>query len=96
MQYAYADPRFAIQPAPANSLGTAGFVISLIGLVLSMGLLSPVGMVISFFAMFREPRGLAFAGFVLGVIGSAWLLILGFIFAIALAGGITGGLLGGF
>ncbi|HRP61708.1 MAG TPA: hypothetical protein PK400_00255 [Phycisphaerales bacterium] len=88
---AYADPRFAFQPTPTNSLGTAGLIISLIGLVLSAGLLSPVGMVISFVAMFREPRGLAFAGFILGVIGSAWLLVLGFILAIALAGSLLGG-----
>lgn len=79
MQDAYADPRFAFQPTPTNSLGTAGFIISLIGLVLSMGLLSPVGMFISFVAMFREPRGLAVAGFILGVIGSLWLFFFGLI-----------------
>lgn len=59
----------------SNGLGLAGFIVSLVGLV-SCGLLSPIGMVMSFVAMFRQPKGFAIAGFVIGLIGSAWAIIL--------------------
>lgn len=60
----------------SNGLGTAGFVISLVGF-LTCGLICPLGMLISFFGMFSRPRGTAIAGFVFGVIGSAWLWLVG-------------------
>ena len=60
---------------PSNGLGIAGFVISLVGLVCTWGALSPVGMVLSFIAMFKEPKGLAIAGFILGLLGSFWIII---------------------
>jgi hypothetical protein len=60
----------------SNGLGTAGFVVSLLGF-LTCGLICPLGMLISFFGMFMRPRGTAIAGFVLGVVGSAWLWIAG-------------------
>jgi hypothetical protein len=63
------------QPAPSNSLGVAGFVVSLLGLFATCGLLSPVGLIMSAFAMRREPRSLAIAGLVLGILGSLWLVI---------------------
>ena len=66
-------PTFA-QPAPNNSLGVAGFVSSLVGLI-SCGLLSPVGLVLSAVAMRREPKGLATAGLVFGIIGSIWIVV---------------------
>lgn len=59
----------------SNGLGLAGFIVSLVGLV-SCGLLSPIGLVMSFVAMFRQPKGFAIAGFVLGLLGSAWMIII--------------------
>lgn len=58
-----------------NPLGLTGFIISLLGLLLTCGLFSPVGLVISFVAMFRQPRGFAIAGLVLGLVGSLGMLV---------------------
>lgn len=60
----------------SNPLGIAGFVVSLVGLVASCGLLSPIGAVLSLVAMSKRPKGLAIAGFVLGLIGSLWIVAL--------------------
>lgn len=58
-----------------NSLGMAGFVVSLVGLVCSLGVLSPVGLIISLFALGRKPRGFAIAGVVIGALGTCGLVI---------------------
>jgi type II secretory pathway pseudopilin PulG len=60
-----------IQSPPSNGLGTAGFIISLIGFVFTGGILCPLGLILSFFALFKPPRGLAIAGFIIGLIGTA-------------------------
>lgn len=57
--------------AGRNGLGIAGFVCSLVGL-LTCGILSPVGLLLSLAAMFRPPRGFAIAGVTLGILGSLW------------------------
>jgi hypothetical protein len=62
------------RPAATNGLGIAGFIVSLAAIVFSAGLLSPIGLVLSFFGLFKRPRGLALAGFIIGLIGSAWLI----------------------
>jgi len=59
------------QPAPTNGLGVAGFIVSLIGLVATCGLLCPLGLFLSLLALFKRPRGFAFAGAVLGLAGTA-------------------------
>lgn len=59
-----------------NGLGVAGFIVSLSGLILTCGLLCPVGLLMSTLALFSKPRGFAFAGVVIGAIGTAfWVLI---------------------
>ena len=59
-----------------NGLGVAGFVTSLTGLILTCGLLCPVGLLMSFFALFKRPRGFAIAGTIIGAIGSlVWVFI---------------------
>lgn len=68
-----------------NGLGTAGFVCSLLGF-LTCGLLSPIGLFFSLLAFYKPPRGMAFAGFVLGMIGSAGLALFGFTFILGLTG----------
>jgi hypothetical protein len=60
-----------IHSPPSNGLGTAGFIISLIGLLVTGGVLCPLGLILSFFALFKQPRGLAIAGFIIGLIGTA-------------------------
>ncbi|MCP4759718.1 MAG: DUF4190 domain-containing protein [Planctomycetes bacterium] len=58
-------------PPDQNGLGTAAFVISIIGLF-SAGILSIVGLIMGAIAMKREPKGLAIAGFVIGIVGIFW------------------------
>ncbi len=65
------------RPAPSNGLGIAGFIVSLVGLVLCLGLISPIGLLLSFIALFKRPRGFAIAGFIIGLIGSAWIILAG-------------------
>ena len=62
------------EPRRGNGLGIAGFIVSLVGL-LSCGILSPIGALLSFVAMFRRPRGLAIAGLVIGLVGSIWAIV---------------------
>jgi hypothetical protein len=81
----------APQPRPTNGLGIAGFVISLVGLLggcLGAVVLCPLGLILSAIGMRREPRGLAIAGLILGIIGSAWLGVAALFF-----GGLTIGAL---
>lgn len=74
-----------VQQSPSNGLGTAGFVISLVGL-LTCGLICPLGLLFSFFGLFKPPRGLAIAGTVIGLLGSLWMIFFGF----ALVAGLLG------
>jgi len=53
---------------PTNSIGTAGFVVSLVG-VLTCGLLSPIGLILSLVGLRKEPKGLAIAGTIIGGVG---------------------------
>lgn len=54
---------------PMNGLAVAGFVCSLAGFFTG-GVLSPVGLILSLFALGAHPRGLAIAGVILGLLGS--------------------------
>jgi len=76
-----APPSYA-PPPPSNGLGIAGFIVSLVGLFTG-GILSPLGLLLSFIALFRRPRGFATAGFIIGLLGSlflaAWLAFFGFL-----------------
>ena len=56
-------------------MGTAGFVLSLVGIVLTCGLLCPIGLILSLIALRRQPKGLAIAGTVIGAIGSVFVVI---------------------
>ena len=57
------------QAAASNSMGTAGFIVSLLGIV-TVGILFPIGMILSFLGLFKRPRGLAIAGFIIGLVGT--------------------------
>ncbi len=67
---------------PSNGLGLAGFIVSLVGL-LTCGLLSPIGAILSLVGVFRQPRGFAIAGLVIGLIGSLWIFVMVFIVGLA-------------
>lgn len=65
-----------VQPQPTNGLGLAGFIVSLVGW-LSCGLLSPVGLILSFCGLFKQPKGFAIAGTIIGALGSIFLVVMG-------------------
>lgn len=54
---------------PSNGLGIASFVTALVSLVLCCGFLSPISLLLGFFGLFKAPRGFAFAGVVLSLVG---------------------------
>ena len=56
------------RPKPRNGLGVAGFIVSLCSL-LTCGLFSPIGLLLSLVALRKGPRGMATAGTLLGLIG---------------------------
>lgn len=53
---------------PTNGLGIAGFTFGILGLF-TFGLLSPIGLLLSFFGLFKKPRGFAAAGFAMSLVG---------------------------
>lgn len=69
-------PQAPAQRTPSNGLGVAGFVVSLVGVVATCGALAPVGLLLSLVAMFKKPRGFAFAGVVLGLIGTVLISVI--------------------
>ena len=75
-------PPLPFRPARSNRLALIGFILSLLG-IFTAGILSPVGLALSFLGMFRRPRSLALAGFVLGLLGTVvlliWLSVFGFV-----------------
>jgi hypothetical protein len=69
-----------------NGLATAGFVLALIGLFLSwvpvLGwIVWLLGLIFSFAGMFKSPRGLAIAGFIISLIDL--IILIAFVGAIA-------------
>ncbi len=95
MNEAHEPMNAAPQRSPeTNGLGLAGFIVSLVGF-LSCGLLSPVGLIMSFIAMFRQPKGLAIAGFVIGLIGSIWAIVIFVFVGIGVLFALIAGLVGG-
>jgi hypothetical protein len=70
----YQPPYVVCPPARCNGLGIAGFIVSLFG-VISCGLLSPIGLLLSGIALFRSPRGFALAGLIIGLLGSLWAIV---------------------
>lgn len=75
------------QTMDTNPVGLAGFIVSLVSLVACAGLISPVGLILSLVGCFRQPRGLAIAGVVLGLIGSGGLILAIVIFGVVLVAG---------
>jgi hypothetical protein len=68
---------------PTNGLGIAGFVVSLVGLLGTGGLLCPIGFIMSLIALGRQPKGFAIAGVVIGLLGTCGGLIVALAFGAA-------------
>ncbi len=65
-------------PAPqTNTIGLVGFVFSLVGLLVTGGVLCPIGLILSLVGLGRQPRGFAIAGVILGLLGSCGLVLFG-------------------
>ena len=60
----------------SNGLGLAGFIVSLVGFVTCLWVICPIGLLLSFFGLFKKPRGLAIAGFIIGLLGSLWIILI--------------------
>ena len=73
------------QMKKSNGMGTAGFVCSIVAIVLSWipfiniiaGIIWILGLIFSIVGMFKQPKGLAIAGLVISLIGIVILLIIG-------------------
>ena len=61
----------------SNSLGLAGFIVSLVGFIVCGGVLCPIGLVMSLIALRKQPRGFAIAGVVLGSTGTVFFFLFG-------------------
>jgi hypothetical protein len=59
-----------------NGPGVAGLVLSVLGVV-SWGVLSPLGLLVSLIGLRRQPRTLAIAGAALGAVGTLYLALFG-------------------
>jgi hypothetical protein len=75
-----------VQREPRNQLGLVGFVLSLVGILGTCGLLCPLGALISFLALFKRPRTLAFLGLLIGLAGSLGFIFWGFAALVAVLG----------
>lgn len=67
---------FDVPQPRENFLGIAGFVVAIVGLVFTCGLLSPLGLLLSLAGLFSRPRGYAVAGVITGMFGSLWIVLL--------------------
>lgn len=66
-----------VQQQESNSLGLAGFIVSLAGWI-TCGMLCPVGLILSLCALGKRPRGFAIAGVILGLPGVLFFFLFGF------------------
>ena len=48
-------PQVVVTHPPSNTMGIAGFITSLLGIV-SCGVLSPIGLILSVIGLFKQPR----------------------------------------
>lgn len=75
------QPIIINQKSESNGIGTAGFILSIIGLVAGCipvigWLVWLLGLVFSFIGIFKRPRGLAIAGLIISLIGIILLIFL--------------------
>jgi hypothetical protein len=75
------NPVIIVQEKKSNGIGTAGFVLALLGLILCWvpvvdWILWVLGVILSIIGCFKEPRGLAIAGVVISFIGLIAIILL--------------------
>jgi hypothetical protein len=75
------SPVFIVQDKKTNGIGTAGFVLALIGLIFCWvpvvdWILWVLGAILSIIGCFKEPRGLAIAGVIISFIGLLFIILL--------------------
>ena len=61
----------------SNGIGLAGFIVSIVGLVLTCGVLCPIGLILSLVGLRKQPKGFAIAGTVIGALGSVFFALVG-------------------
>ncbi|MDR2125416.1 MAG: hypothetical protein LBP63_01125 [Prevotellaceae bacterium] len=74
------NPVIIVQENKSNGVGTAGFILALIGLIFCWipvinWILWILGAILSIVGCFKEPRGLAIAGVVISFIGVILLIV---------------------
>ena len=57
------------RPASTNGWGLAGFIVSLVS-ICTCGVIAPIGLILSIVGLFRDPKGLAIAGTIIGALFS--------------------------
>lgn len=62
-------------PTESNLLGIWGFILSLLALFLTCGVLSPLALLVSLFGLLRRPRGFAVAGTVISGLATLLLVV---------------------
>ena len=78
-----------MQAPPQNTQGVIGFVLSLLGFM-TCPILSPIGLFVSWGALKREPKGMAVAGLIIGILGTISLIILVVVLCLIFAGMFAG------
>ena len=73
------QPQYVVVERETNTLGVFGFCLMLLG-YLTCGVLAVPAVFMCGFAMFREPRGLAIAGFVLSLPAVCGLILMVILF----------------
>jgi hypothetical protein len=79
----YPNDYASLQQPASNGLGMAGFIVSLVGFVVTGGVLCPIGFILSLIALSRPPRGFAIAGTIIGAIGTIVPVVIFLIFGAA-------------
>ena len=74
----YGGKPVVLPPPKENGLGIAGFIVSAIGII-TCGVLSIFGVILSAIGLGKEPKGMAIAGLILGLIGLVELVGFGFV-----------------
>lgn len=74
----YSGKPVVLPPPKENGLGIAGFIVSAIGII-TCGVPSIFGVILSAIGLGKEPKGMAIAGLILGLIGLVELVGVGFL-----------------
>jgi len=91
----YAPPIYAQQLPEKNNMGLAGFILSIVAIILSwvpfVGWLCwLLGLVLSIVGLFKKPKGFAIAGLIISLLGLILMVVLlgalGLAFAAAASG----------